>query len=426
MKRKKIRSGWQKVVIQAALRWLCPALAMAALLVLIAELRVWPDESGEKARIEVENANPEITATGRKESNLGSLAMPMRRAKGHSEPCLKLPSDEVIEKLEFPSRLPSPLGDLRFAKQSGSGVEANTNRFVGSQTMAERNSSFQIRENMEVHCGFYGEDPGFDIDEVDTAFLKTCKAVVTTCNFGGGDDIYQPIGMSNASLAKVCYVAFWDEVTLSQMPEDKRPSPDTRMAGLWRVVVVRNLPFNDQRRNGKIPKLLGHRLFPNVRYSIWVDSKYQFRRDPMAVFHALLWSPQAALGISEHGARRCVYREGKAVVAKNKALPAEVDLQLSQYQAEGFPENATFNGHKALAEASVIVREHTPVTNLFMCLWFNEVVRYTARDQLSFPYVLRRFGLLQLNMFPVCTRKALVNSIGHKQKAKPLERIPTE
>ena len=75
----------------------------------------------------------------------------------------------------------------------------------------------------------------------------------------------------------------------------------------------------------------------------------------------------------------------------------------------------------ALCEASVIVREHTPSTNLFMCLWFNEVVRYTSRDQLSFPYVFWRLkGLKKVNMFPVCTRKDLVNSMGHVRKAKPL------
>lgn len=75
----------------------------------------------------------------------------------------------------------------------------------------------------------------------------------------------------------------------------------------------------------------------------------------------------------------------------------------------------------ALAEASVIVREHSPVVNLFMCLWFNEVVRFTSRDQLSFPYVLWRLKLLKkIHMFPVCTRKDLVNSMGHIRKAKPL------
>lgn len=74
----------------------------------------------------------------------------------------------------------------------------------------------------------------------------------------------------------------------------------------------------------------------------------------------------------------------------------------------------------ALAEASVIVRDHAPLTNLFMCLWFNEVVRFTSRDQLSFPYVLRRLRLPGVHLFPVCARKDLVNSLGHRRKVKPL------
>ena len=73
----------------------------------------------------------------------------------------------------------------------------------------------------------------------------------------------------------------------------------------------------------------------------------------------------------------------------------------------------------ALAEASVIVREHAPLTNLLMCLWFNEVVRFTSLDQLSFPYVLRQLRVLKnVNFFPVCTRNDLVSSMGHKRKAR--------
>ncbi|KAL2894735.1 DNA-directed RNA polymerase subunit beta', partial [Bienertia sinuspersici] len=168
-------------------------------------------------------------------------------------------------------------------------------------------------------------------------------------------------------------------------------------------------------------KMLPHRLFPNAQYSIWVDSKSQLRRDPLGVLEALLWRSNSVLAISQHGARSSVYDEAKAVVKKNKATPEEVDVQITQYRLDGLPEDKRFNGKKALSEASIIVREHTPLTNLFMCLWFNEVVRFTSRDQLSFPYVLWRLKVLNdINMFPVCTRKDLVNSMGHIRKAKPL------
>ncbi|KDO36060.1 hypothetical protein CISIN_1g025102mg [Citrus sinensis] len=252
--------------------------------------------------------------------------------------------------------------------------------------------------------------------------MQNCKVVVSTCAFGGGDDLYQPIGMSKASLRKVCYVAFWDEVTRAAQESEGHNIGDDGFIGKWRIVVVKDLPFTDQRLNGKIPKMLAHRLFPQVKFSIWVDSKSQFRRDPLGVLEALLWRTNSVLAISEHGARSSVYDEAKAVVWKNKATPEEVEVQLTQYRHDGLPEDKRFNGKKALNEASVIVREHLPVTNMLMCLWFNEVVRFTSRDQLSFPYVLWRLKVHEkINMFPVCIRKDLVNTIGHVRKAKPLK-----
>lgn len=58
-------------------------------------------------------------------------------------------------------------------------------------------------------------------------------------------------------------------------------------------------------------------------------------------------------------------------------------------------------------EGSFIVRAHSPMSNLFSCLWFNEVDRFTSRDQLSFAHTflkLRRMNPEKpffLNMFKV-------------------------
>ncbi|KAF8766339.1 hypothetical protein HU200_007857 [Digitaria exilis] len=162
------------------------------------------------------------------------------------------------------------------------------------------------------------------------------------------------------------------------------------------------------------------------------------RRDPIAVLEALLWRTNSTFAISEHGARSNIYDEGKAIVQKHKATPEEVEVQLSQYRQDGMPGEKRLHGLKvpdmieftflfsALAEASVIVRELTPAPNHFMCAWFNEVVRFTSRDQLSFPYVLWRLNMPGMSMFPVCTRRDLVNSLGHTRKVKPLTQTNPE
>ncbi|OVA05202.1 Protein of unknown function DUF616 [Macleaya cordata] len=403
---------------------------------------------------------PDHIVKEKSEGNLNRLDPTTRILNGIRQPCLKLLPPEALQHLDLPLRggPNSPVkrviykSDLDASYIGGDATMFQRNKnatrfnlFTGNQTLYEREQSFKVNETAVVHCGFYSEKGGFKISDEDKSYMRTCKVVVSTCTFGGGDDLYQPIGMSEASLRKVCYVAFWDDVTLATQEADGKRIGEDRMIGEWRIVVVKDLPFTDQRLNGKIPKMLTHRLFPQARYSIWVDSKSQFRRDPLGVLEALLWRTNSVLAISEHGARSSVYDEGKAVVKKNKATPEEVEIQLSQYRRDGFPDEKRFNGKKepmhlgfswcllfvakavvlegcqllprslaneilifaALSEASVIVRELTPLTNLFMCLWFNEVVRFTSRDQLSFPYVLRQLNVKNINMFPVCTRKDL-------------------
>ncbi|XP_008797009.1 uncharacterized protein LOC103712303 [Phoenix dactylifera] len=424
------RADFCRKIVRKAIRWWTVLLFLPAIALLLVE-------SSKLARKPQGEPKSEPVPAEESTGNLNRLDPTTRIVRGVREPCLKMLSQEKLQKLEFPSSAEPnvPLKRVVYKSDSGEQLAAGNatllpqyaggtrlNLFTGIQTLHEREKSFKVNETAVVHCGFYSENGGFKISDDDKNYMKTCKAVVSTCAFGGGDDLYQPIGMTEASLEKVCYVAFWDEITLSAQEAEGKVIGDDHMIGKWRIVVVRDLPFADQRLNGKIPKMLSHRLFPEARYSIWVDSKSQFRRDPLGVLEALLWRTNSILAISEHGARSSLYDEGRAIVKKHKATPEEVEVQLSQYWQDGIPDEKRFNGKKALAEASVIVREHTPMTNLFMCLWFNEVVRFTSRDQLSFPYVLRRLKMPGLNMFPVCTRKDLVNSMGHKRKVKPLVR----
>ncbi|KAG2239122.1 hypothetical protein Bca52824_089982 [Brassica carinata] len=56
-----------------------------------------------------------------------------------------------------------------------------------------------VSETVSVHCGFFNENGGFRISDEDKKFMRSCQIVVSTCAFGGGDHLYQPIGMSKAS-----------------------------------------------------------------------------------------------------------------------------------------------------------------------------------------------------------------------------------
>lgn len=58
---------------------------------------------------------------------------------------------------------------------------------------------------------------------------------------------------------------FVDKQTLSTLSSDGNIPNDQGYMGLWRIVVVRNLPYKDMRKTGKVPKFLSHRLFPSSR-----------------------------------------------------------------------------------------------------------------------------------------------------------------
>ncbi|KAE8689428.1 hypothetical protein F3Y22_tig00110937pilonHSYRG00009 [Hibiscus syriacus] len=133
---------------------------------------------------------------------------------------------------------------------------------------------------MNVHCGFVkkskpGRGTGFDIDDNDLLEMEQCHGVVVaSAIFGAFDIIQQPKNISEYSKQTICFYMFVDEETEADL-KSNGGLDESKKIGVWRIVVVRNLPYADGRRNGKIPKLLTHRLFPNARFSLWIDGKLE-------------------------------------------------------------------------------------------------------------------------------------------------------
>lgn len=307
-------------------------------------------------------------------------------------------------------------------------------RFAGHQTLQEREKSF-VANDQTINCGFVRgpeEFPstGFDLVEDDARILSSCHIAVISCIFGNSDRLRAPTGKTVTRLSRknVCFVMFVDEITLQTLSSEGQ-TPDTLgFIGIWKIVVVKNLPYNDMRRVGKIPKFLPHRLFPSARYSIWLDSKLRLQLDPLLILEYFLWRKGYEYAISNHYDRHCVWEE----VAQNKKLNkynhTVIDQQFNFYRADGLRRFNSSDPKKLLPsnvpEGSFIVRAHTPMSNLFSCLWFNEVDRFTPRDQLSFAYTyhkLRRTNPdkpFHLNMFKDCERRVIAKLFRHRTEEK--------
>lgn len=68
---------------------------------------------------------------------------------------------------------------------------------------------------------------------------------------GNYDVIQQPSNIGEIAKRNVPFFMFIDEETETYLKNASTLGSD-KMVGLWRVIVVHNLPYTDSRRNGKV------------------------------------------------------------------------------------------------------------------------------------------------------------------------------
>ncbi|CAM8988495.1 unnamed protein product [Rhodiola kirilowii] len=341
-------------------------------------------------------------------------------------PVCYLPVEQAIASLpNVPSKSPV-LHSLNYVHEENPikiGTHGGSD-FGGYPSLALRNVSYDIKESMTVHCGFVrgskpGRDSGFDISEADLAELEQPHdIIVASAIFGNYDVVQQPRNISEFAKANVPFYMFVDEETEAYLRNTSSLNRSMKI-GIWKIIVVRSVPYSDSRRNGKIPKLLLHRIFPNVRYSIWIDGKLQLVVDPYQILERFLWRQNATFAISRHYRRFDVFEEAEANKAGGKYDNASIDYQIDFYKNEGLTpySEAKLPITSDVPEGCVIIKEHIPITNLFTCLWFNEVDRFTSRDQLSFSTVRDKIMSQvdwTINMFLDCERRNFVIQAYHK------------
>lgn len=68
---------------------------------------------------------------------------------------------------------------------------------------------------------------------------------------GNYDVIQQPKNLGKITLEKVPFYMFVDEETEASLKNSSLLDSRNRV-GLWRIILVRNVPYSDARRNGKV------------------------------------------------------------------------------------------------------------------------------------------------------------------------------
>ncbi|KAI8554928.1 hypothetical protein RHMOL_Rhmol05G0134300 [Rhododendron molle] len=283
--------------------------------------------------------------------------------------------------------------------------------FGGHQSWLQRDESFELKSSMKVHCGFM-RGGGAEMAPKDIRYAKNCRFVVASGIFDGYDTPHQPSDVSPRSQKLFCFLMVVDEISINFIKKNVTVREDKdggQWVGIWRLIVLKNPPYDEPRRNGKVPKILTHRLFPEAQYSIWIDGKMELMVDPLLILERYLWRGKHTFAIAQHKHHRSIYEEADANKRRKRYARPLIDLHMKIYHHEGMePWSPMKNTISDVPEGAIIIREHTALNDLFSCLWFNEVNLFTPRDQLSFGYVVYRLGgVFKFFMFPNCEYNSL-------------------
>lgn len=278
--------------------------------------------------------------------------------------------------------------------------------FGGHQNWTQREESFKLKPTMKVHCGFM-QNGGAEMVPADIKYVKKCRFVVASGIFDGYDVPRQPSNISVRSKDLFCFLMVVDEISMQFIRENVTIEEDNdggKWVGIWRLVLLKYPPYDEPRRNGKVPKILTHRLFPQAQYSIWIDGKMELIVDPLLILERYLWRGKHTFAIAQHKHHCSIYEEADSNKRRKRYARPLIDLHMKIYRYEGMePWSPEKKSVSDVPEGAIIIREHTAMNNLFSCLWFNEVHMFTPRDQLSFGYVVYRLGnSFKFFMFPNC------------------------
>jgi len=203
------------------------------------------------------------------------------------------------------------------------------------------------------------------------------KVAVITAITGGKDNL-RPAPQFHG----VDYILFTDTV-----PEDAKG---------WNVFVLPKFStlYKDDRRNAKLPKVLPFMFLREFDFVVWQDGGHMLAVHPDKLVQKYLIDQDKDIAAFMHGRafrgqdHNCIYKEAENI--KNVGFledPKMIDEQVDVYRAEEYPEDYGLS-----CNAGMIWRHCENSWHLGLT-WWEQICRYSSRDQMSFFYSLWRTGL---------------------------------
>lgn len=287
--------------------------------------------------------------------------------------------------------------------------------FGGSMTMERRHKyALPSAGFFEYPCGFLGPTT---YDQADWRKLTAgCEVVIATAIFGGSDSL-QPAPFLPEAKYDDCFIAVLDVPTATKhhagfntTGSNAKDAAGLGRYGAWKTVSLRPdhrrpFPYASSRRTSRIPKLITHRLFPDAKYTIWVDGNN--------VINQTVSQFIANTVDSEHTMALGVHKGGRTPLGESRLTGRQLEhAKVAKVQEAVYSlDYARFNKDRIMW-ATAIVRDNRDLNVHWQsCVWFNEWARYSQRDQVSEMWAMSKTGTKSIaRAFPY----GWINGVGHK------------
>jgi len=152
----------------------------------------------------------------------------------------------------------------------------------------------------------------------------------------------------------------------------------------WQIRPIESSPELSPRMRAKF-----HKIFPPQGYewSVWMDGSHVMNMaSPSRMVDEMIAASPTGFGLHKHPRIDCLYAEGKDVVSLLKVRDPPIAEQVQHYRRMGHPENW------GLWACGSLCRNQNPRVADAMKMWWDELLRWSDRDQISLSFVMRAIG----------------------------------
>lgn len=155
-------------------------------------------------------------------------------------------------------------------------------------------------------------------------------------------------------------------------------------AGIWEIRALLTQQL-DRVRSAKYYKLFPDHLFPDDQYSLWIDGNIDVVNNRLEQRLNDLVDSAVVISANPHFERDCAYEEASVCLFAKLDDSEVIRREVQHLKQESFPYNF------GLFEMNIIFRQHHHVVNIsVMGTWWDMILRFSRRDQISFTYALHK------------------------------------